>query len=1049
MDDTLWNHVTGARSKRADEEPTQQPMRPRGGGAQVKAPSADQKKVRRQMTKSAAGVEIIDARALSPSDEDEYWRGYMDAEMGADQKPEWIASQSEMYQQGRADGQAGATPKYAVKESSMSEFTEVELLARMAAATTLSEQSEWGERLNQFRAARRDQIAAEGSLDWSAMGDLDVSPTFVMEPRTASLNVTADSDWLADMALDEHDDSTVTATMRAEATLWYEGLWAPVKGDAGELAIAARNAASRASLAYGDKAGLAKSAFLAQASHLNRKEAQVSEHVKVADMAEVQPGPYVIPNSSSLPNGVDNDKTFDEIVNGEAPSGQDPKTEPSDSPSLQEGDQPEKGHEESAITSPVSDTDAGKFVTDTQQGTSYTDPMPSGGTGGTTSSKTAADEDNWAFVVPDGNGKYKVKSRGTGKHQMALNDLLDWGDSRNLAGTHLVRVKTPKKYDDETHEGEWHPRNDKRGGGKTSSLDFFTALRLAFAADEKTTPQDSPSLQEGDQPETGHQEPSVQETPSGDLDKSTWGGDPDNLNTGGTDGSNAANGPHIDGTPSTTARRKTAGISVKNVGIDSDGNGTGTTSDGTKVKFRLSDKDRADLKAVLYSDLAMNFSGVEIEQSDIITEQGGGNSMTGPSRSAAKTAVVHAPSSETVWDGDSEHTACDPEKTGKTTSSPDDVTCEECRETLGLDDHTASKKTAAEYQGGSPKSGDTATCHADGQKIEFFDGAWYHLKGGPSHNDVYPATPKEKADKEQGKISHRSLGESIASRATSTNTQTFGRALAALGSLDESVAGFTGHQIVSLALASTDLSDEDRAGLESLASGQTCATCGHPIEHDPAGENPSTYHHADGEKHDHEAKPSGGESKEGQRVPFVREAADNGQKCPQCGQYEAHRQSTGEKDEDGHDETVLVCDNCDWNVEKVEKQSSLHTASEEVEVASLPTCDIHKFEKGQDGVEAKYDGKTVMGPWANMCEECFQQYGSGLGTGRGQRLVVKSAKTASEDKAKPGEIEDLESGAYQRSKCQNCGDTIRRKGDISGKWQHAKNNSAYCNPQSF
>lgn len=34
------------------------------------------------------------------------------------------------------------------------------------------------------------------------------------------------------------------------------------------------------------------------------------------------------------------------------------------------------------------------------------------------------------------------------------------------------------------------------------------------------------------------------------------------------------------------------------------------------------------------------------------------------------------------------------------------------------------------------------------------------------------------------------------------------------------------------------------------------------------------------------------------------------------------------------------------------------------------------------------DGKTRMGPWANMCEDCFSLYGIGLGTGRGQRYRV-------------------------------------------------------------
>jgi hypothetical protein len=38
---------------------------------------------------------------------------------------------------------------------------------------------------------------------------------------------------------------------------------------------------------------------------------------------------------------------------------------------------------------------------------------------------------------------------------------------------------------------------------------------------------------------------------------------------------------------------------------------------------------------------------------------------------------------------------------------------------------------------------------------------------------------------------------------------------------------------------------------------------------------------------------------------------------------------------------------------------------------------------------AQYDGKTVMGPWANMCTAHWARFGVGLGLGRGQRLLVE------------------------------------------------------------
>ena len=33
------------------------------------------------------------------------------------------------------------------------------------------------------------------------------------------------------------------------------------------------------------------------------------------------------------------------------------------------------------------------------------------------------------------------------------------------------------------------------------------------------------------------------------------------------------------------------------------------------------------------------------------------------------------------------------------------------------------------------------------------------------------------------------------------------------------------------------------------------------------------------------------------------------------------------------------------------------------------------------------DGRTVFGPWANMCPDCHKGQGQGLGIGRGQEYV--------------------------------------------------------------
>jgi hypothetical protein len=57
-----------------------------------------------------------------------------------------------------------------------------------------------------------------------------------------------------------------------------------------------------------------------------------------------------------------------------------------------------------------------------------------------------------------------------------------------------------------------------------------------------------------------------------------------------------------------------------------------------------------------------------------------------------------------------------------------------------------------------------------------------------------------------------------------------------------------------------------------------------------------------------------------------------------------------------------------------------------VEVIEYPSCIICEM-NGDGKVEAHYDAKTVMGPWGHLCEECFTEFGIGLGLGRGQRFI--------------------------------------------------------------
>lgn len=60
-------------------------------------------------------------------------------------------------------------------------------------------------------------------------------------------------------------------------------------------------------------------------------------------------------------------------------------------------------------------------------------------------------------------------------------------------------------------------------------------------------------------------------------------------------------------------------------------------------------------------------------------------------------------------------------------------------------------------------------------------------------------------------------------------------------------------------------------------------------------------------------------------------------------------------------------------------------------VPELPSCDLCSM-LGVYLVPARYDGATVHGPWAYMCQTHFETDGVGLGTGAGQRLILPDEK---------------------------------------------------------
>jgi hypothetical protein len=66
-------------------------------------------------------------------------------------------------------------------------------------------------------------------------------------------------------------------------------------------------------------------------------------------------------------------------------------------------------------------------------------------------------------------------------------------------------------------------------------------------------------------------------------------------------------------------------------------------------------------------------------------------------------------------------------------------------------------------------------------------------------------------------------------------------------------------------------------------------------------------------------------------------------------------------------------------------------------LGEIPSCNFCVEDNDLSDVKvkverAKYDGKTIYGPWAYMCQKHFMMYGMGLGEGRGQKLIKKGGE---------------------------------------------------------
>ncbi len=56
-------------------------------------------------------------------------------------------------------------------------------------------------------------------------------------------------------------------------------------------------------------------------------------------------------------------------------------------------------------------------------------------------------------------------------------------------------------------------------------------------------------------------------------------------------------------------------------------------------------------------------------------------------------------------------------------------------------------------------------------------------------------------------------------------------------------------------------------------------------------------------------------------------------------------------------------------------------------------CDLCQYKMGEFFIE----GKTIQGPWGLLCEQCHDEYGIGLGTGRGQKYNTDTLEKVGAD----------------------------------------------------
>jgi len=279
----VGKHHVAARSKRVDpeDEPTFEPMGGRLPSVIRRAPSSDQKKIRRQMAQSQ--------------------------EQSMQSAPQKTASTEQA-----ADTTISPRQR------------EVDLLQAMAAASTLQTQRTLAAELENLRSERISTQRYEASLNFESQAPQD---RWSHNPNPGTIRTSMASDWIMDVEAPEHTAMERDQKMVAEASMWFTRTAQAIRDDHEEFAIQAIGMSAHLASQFGEDAGVAQRTFLDHVGHL-------AGHTVANDM-------LTTPNNDTITAPLVESEPMDDI-NAPAPTGdaEVAHSDPSDNLSLGEGNEP-------------------------------------------------------------------------------------------------------------------------------------------------------------------------------------------------------------------------------------------------------------------------------------------------------------------------------------------------------------------------------------------------------------------------------------------------------------------------------------------------------------------------------------------------------------------------------------------------------------------------------------------------------------------------------------------------------------------------------------